>query len=260
MTPMPALQQRHVYPGLRETREAKEGSMGCTAETARCQVATSYAWDLPKCCRGHVTNLVHTLADAMADAGVRWWLDYGSLLGAVRNPMFSQPGGIIAHDKDADLGFLGEDWDKLLGIVPQWTPDKTAGGKDNEVGEALGFFWIHKLARRKPPRPGQIQYGAGDSIKVCLSRTNRSNVDLFPWYDSPYLLKPDGKRYRYHYVSVDRNKGRQFPEDKLLPLRTIEWEGRELPCPADAEWFCAHRYGRTWKVPLRRNNHGVRVP
>lgn len=261
---IPQKQTRAVQPIERRKPQA----FPCSRETKRCVVASSYAYDLPTCCRGHVRSIVHTVGQAMSEAGVRWWLDYGSLLGAVRNPRHGEkgfpagpplPGGILPHDKDADLGFLGEDWDKLLGIVPQWTPAKAAGGvKDNEVGEALGFFWIHKLARRKPPRPGQIQYGAGDSLKVCLSNVNRSNVDIFPWYDRPYMLKPDGKRHRYHFVSVDRNKGREFPENKLLPLGEIEWEGRMIPCPADPEWFCEHRYGRSWKTPLRRNNAGVR--
>lgn len=237
-------------------RQARTAEMKpCTPETPRCIVAASYAYDLPACCRAHTARLVHTVGDAMTAAGVRWWLDYGSVLGAVRNPLLGQPGGIIAHDKDADLGFLAEDWDKLLALVPEWS-EKKGARKAARIGYALGFEWEHKLPRQALKRPGDRNFMAGDSIKVRLSATNHSNVDLFPWYDRPYLRPPDGNRYRYHFVAVDRYKGREFPESMLLPLGTMEFEGRPCPVPANPEAFCAHRYGRNWQKPLKRNNDG----
>lgn len=244
----------------RRTETAANPARGpCTASTARCSTATSYHFDTPECCKSHVRRLVHDVGAALTAAGVRWWLDYGSLLGAIRNPMRGFPPGIIPHDKDADLGFLGEDWPKVLAIVPEWKQGPLEmGRKVNRTGYALGYQWLHKLPRVPLKTPGSFNFHAGDSIKVRLSAVNHTNVDIFPWYDRPYLKRPDGSRHRYHYVSVDQYKGRAFHESKLLPLTTHEWEGVELPVPADPKFFCEHRYGPGWQTPIKRNNAGIR--
>jgi hypothetical protein len=231
---------------------------GCAPNTPRCAEATIYTQQTPPCCREHTRRLVHEVGAALTAAGVTWWLDYGSLLGAVRNPLLGLPAGMIPHDKDADLGFLGKDWPKVLGLVEEWRPELSLAGKPNRVGYALGFQWVHKLPRAPISHPGGHNFAAGDSVKVRLSATNHSNVDLFPWYGHPWRRSSDGKLHRYHFVGVDRCKGREFPAEKLLPLGEMEWEGATLPAPADPEWFCEHRYGKRWMTPIRRNNDGVR--
>lgn len=241
--------------------------MPCNASTPRCEIAGDYKYDLPECCRAHTRKLVFDVGDALTAAGVTWWLDYGSLLGAVRNPRLGIPPGIIPHDKDADLGFLAEDWDKVLALVSDWTPVRGALARYERRGHGLGFQWIYKLPKLPVRRQGQFNFNTGDSIKVRLSEVNHSNVDLFPWYNHRHLESPNGLRQRRHYVGVDRNKGREFPEDKLLPLATIEWEGRMLPCPSGVympgrhtdSWFMEHRYLKTWMKPVRANNEGIRV-
>lgn len=45
--------------------------------------------------------------------GIRYWLDYGSLLGAVRD------GRIIEWDTDVDLGTTADSWEKLISIIPE---------------------------------------------------------------------------------------------------------------------------------------------
>jgi hypothetical protein len=233
--------------------------MPCTPETARCVVATLYTHDLPDCCRGHLTHVMFQLDDALRAAGVRHFMDYGTLLGAVRNPFLGLEPGIVPHDKDGDLGFLAEDWEKLLSIPDSWSEEReVTPGHLERHGTGLGLHWIHKLPRQEIRRAGTFTYGAGDSIKVCRSAVNHTNVDLFPWYDRAYLMRPDGKRYRYHYVHVDRFKGKEFPEARLLPLTEIEWEGRQLYAPGDWEWFVEHRYGAGWRKPVHANNDGVK--
>jgi hypothetical protein len=233
--------------------------MPCTPTSARCAVAQLYTHDLPDCCRGHLKHVMFRTVDACREAGVGIFMDYGTLLGAVRNPFLGLPPGIIPHDKDGDLGFLGEDWEKLLGIVTEWSePIEVEPGRRQREGEALGLHWIHKLPRQEIRRAGSYTYNAGDSIKVCRSRANHTNVDLFPWYDRGFKMRPDGKRHRYHYVHVDRFKGKEFPEERLLPLTEIEWEGELLPAPGDWEWFVRHRYGANWRTPVHANNDGIK--
>ena len=59
----------------------------CTAETARCRDARNYQADLRECCRGHIRQIVADVLDVFESIGITYWLDYGTLLGAIRNPL-----------------------------------------------------------------------------------------------------------------------------------------------------------------------------
>lgn len=204
----------------------------CTARTQRCNDARRYNRALADCCRQHIIDIAGTINDMCAREGIRWWIDYGSLLGAVRNPLMGIHPGIVPHDKDGDAGVLAEDWDRFLAL-------------SREVTKA-GFFFQHKA-----PRPGPNLFRAGNSVKVCRSELNRTNWDFFPWFE-----RDDGTMYRTAYVQVDRFKGREFPRFWLGDLPRVPFEGMMLPAPAEAEMMLAHRYGPGWRTPLMKNNDG----
>lgn len=207
----------------------------CTRDTARCPDARSYSVDLRECCRGHIVEIMATMQRLLDAAGVTWWIDYGTLLGAVRNPLLGLPPGIVPHDKDGDCGFLATHTARFKSIIPKL--------------EELGYKVTEKA--RKPG--GTFVRGGGDYIAVCLSVMNETNVDFFPWHDNGagYLI-------RQQYTMNDRFKGRHIPRSKLLPLTRIKWEGLTVPAPADPVWFVAHRYGANWRIPVRANNDRVR--
>lgn len=213
----------------------------CNPRTLRCQDARNYAVELRECCRSHVVTIMGVLAPAMTAAGVRWWADYGTLLGAVRNeqtkwadyPWLAQEGretegpraGIVPHDKDADLGALYDDWVTFRGL--------------RNTLERAGFNVRLNWAR--------------GSAKIYLSRTNHTNVDVFFWK----RRRHSDVLYRQGYAQVDRYKGREFRERDLLPFSEVTWEGVRVPAPRDPEAFLAMRYGPGWKTPIMANNDGV---
>lgn len=213
--------------------------MSCSPESARCPTARRYAHRLPECCREHVRTLTADVAEALDDADVTWWADYGTLLGAVRNPLTTwddypwlpesddpiEP-GIIPHDKDADLGAMADDY-------------ATAARALRDLAKERGYNLRVRSHR--------------GSIKVRLSRTNHTNVDIFFWQE-----REDGTLYRQRYIAVDKYKGKEFHRDDLFPLGTVEWEGMTLPAPNDPEAFCEFRYGAEWMTPVSANHDGVR--
>lgn len=193
---------------------------GCTEETPHCPESRTYKLDTPECCRNHLRDLVFEMADLLDESGVTWWMDYGTLLGAVRS------GGVIPHDKDQDLSFLATDWDKVRSL-----PIKEPRTFDHH-----------------PPGQG----ATGDNMVYGLSSVNRAAVDLFPWYDDGQHL------YRKRYYPVDQFKGRDIPKDHLFPLTRIPFEGRDLPAPRNPEEFVAFRYGPDWKTPIRSHHDRVK--
>ena len=213
--------------------------MTCDRNTARCPDARSYDHALRPCCRQHVIDIMRNVAAEMDRQKVVWWADYGTLLGAVRNPLTSRSDypwlelddvpiapGIVPHDKDADLGVLHTHWGKAVQAV--------------------------RDCRRTHKYDVVITAYRG-SMKVRLSPKNHTNVDLFFWHE-----KPDGTMFRRGYAQVDAFKGREFHRDILFPLGTVEWEGLTLPAPRDPEAFLAMRYGPNWRTPVAANHDGVR--
>jgi len=197
---------------------------GCTRDTLRCPDARDYRVDLRPCCRGHIRQIVADCQIVLESMWLTWWADYGTLLGAVRNPLLGLEPGIIPHDKDADFGLLDVPY-RNLGFVRSRL-------------ERQGYQVLI--------RPG------GRSMKVRLSARNHTNADFFIWHS-----RPDGTLFRQKYISVDRYKGRDFRQADAFPLTTLAWEGLTLPAPKDPAAFCAFRYGPNWMTPIRANNDGV---
>lgn len=182
------------------------------------------------------------VAAAFDTAGVTYWMDYGTLLGAFRNPLTTWadypwlpqedrpegplPPGIIPHDKDGDWGVLWEHW-----VAAENALRRRCRG-------------LHLLTRKPAP-----------SIKVRPSPRNKTNLDLFFWIEHP---RKNGRMFRRKYASVDTYKGKVFDRADLFPLQPMEWEGLQLPAPKDPEAWLEFRYGPNWHTPIPANNDGVR--
>jgi len=204
--------------------------------------ARDYDSELRTCCRELIVDLSREVAAAFDASGVTYWMDYGTLLGAFRNPLTTwadfhwlsqedRPAGplapgIIPHDKDADWGVMGDQW--------------------GAAHFALRAHCKGRALRVRPPRT---------SIKVCASHVNRTNLDLFFWH--AHHRRP-GLLHRHKYVGVDAYKGKHFDKADLLPLQPLEWEGLQLPAPKDPEAWLEFRYGKNWRTPIAANNDGVK--
>lgn len=83
----------------------------CTRETPRCVF-----WDWsrnelrPTCCTQHLVELLHFVTDLLTRHGIFHWLDYGSLLGAIRT------GDLIPWDLDGDISCWRTDFKKIKAL------------------------------------------------------------------------------------------------------------------------------------------------
>lgn len=205
-----------------EAMEEMARGRQCGPLTPRCQFARNMRVMTPECCKGHVRRIMAELARLLDEAGIRWWLDYGSLLGYVRD------GGMIPWDKDGDLGVHGEDRSKLLNLMPAIVN--------------AGFYPTFAQPRKE-------RFRTGDRMKVRLSRRNWTNVDLFIWYP-----RPSGLLERRHYIGADLYKGREFPASWVFPLQRGQWDGIDVSVPAEPEKLCEWRYGPGWRTPEHKKH------
>ena len=188
----------------------------------------------PNCCMGHLQNLATTVLPPLAEHEVPYWLDYGSLLGAVRE------GGIIRHDSDIDIG-----------VRFSHLPELRKAMKDVERA-GLHF-------RELNPK---------EYLRVQMSRRNTLHICIFVWYSPDEYwsrfkrrrkraggqIEP-GMLGRIRYMRPDEThgKGKDFPEAWITARQRIKFEGIEAWTPVEAEAMLAHRYGDTWRTPVKHH-------
>lgn len=213
-----------------------EGPDFCRIDTARCVDAKDYKRERRPCCVAINREVLRYVTELLSALEIRWWADYGTLLGAVRH------GGMIPWDKDSDLGVLEEDKRRLLELE---YPLKRLG---------LGFSGSKR-----------------GTVKITASATNKTNTDMFAWH----LRGGKWHRHAY-VPGIDDFKGREFPMDWLFPLTTVIYDGLILNAPAalrfpgtlpapqfglpDGSAFLEHRYPPDWRTSVRANNAGQLVP
>jgi hypothetical protein len=191
------------------------GSPPCTASTRSCRF-----WDWgeghvrPECCTEHLLELIRFADELLGEHGIRHWLDFGTLLGAVRD------GTLIPWDTDADFGILARDAEAVVAL--------------REEIEAYG----HSLFLDDPA-----------VIRLHYSESNRLGLDLTLWHERDGLLACDESPLDVWPGMHDRLS---FPAGVVERLTEVELDGRSYPAPADAERLLAeHRYGPDWRTPTR---------
>jgi len=138
-------------------------------------------------------KLLHMIDNVLRDAGIKYFLGYGNLLGAART------GGFIAWDDDIDICLMRPDFDRAVQILTE---------KFNHDG----FFTSWGLS--------------GGIFKVLF--TNRICVDLFPWdfyhcrisspeereqFSTDYLTAMDAARK----MEFDRREITMNPDSQIKP-------------------------------------------
>ncbi|KFP26047.1 Fukutin-related protein, partial [Colius striatus] len=189
---------------------------GCSKETPRC-FGTIYSqtpeyllrglWT-PPCCLKALRETAKHVVGVLEEAGVRYWLEGGSLLGAVRS------GDIIPWDYDVDLGFYREDLVKCPWLVA------AEAGKAEE--DPRGFYWE--------------KASEGEFYRVHFSRWNRLHVDLWPFYP-----KAGGLMTKDTWLGHPQDV--EFPESFLQPLVPLEFGGFRAMAPNDARGFLELKFG-----------------
>lgn len=188
---------------------------GCTQHTTRCfptivQDTPHYLYDqrwTPPCCLAHLRQLVHHVFTVLEKCHVRYWLEGGSLLGALRS------GDIIPWDYDVDVGIYRADIVKcpILNL-----------SLSSPVKDEHDHVWERA--------------SEGDFLRVNYSPTNRLHVDLFPFY-----LRDDMMTKNSWFA--DHVQDKEFPEHFLKPLDRVRFAGRLVSAPNHPKQFLEYKFG-----------------
>ncbi len=158
----------------------------------------------------YLDQVESVLAILHDECGVPAFLSFGSLLGAVRE------GKVIAHDVDVDLGYLS--------------------AFDNPADVMIEGFRIERILRDHGIK---VTRNSGGFMAMDLEQPDGTtrNLDIFTAFLS------QGRLHQINDVDTEADVS------AVLPLGTIEFEGRPMPVPARPEVFLASAYGPDWRVP-----------
>ena len=207
------------------------------------------------------TVLLALFARKCRELGLRYWLDYGTLLGAVRHK------GFIPGDDDLDVSMMRDDFDKLLAALPTIFPEEE------------GFTWrMHAFLQiGYKNSPLSIDIYPFHFYKEPFNQENRIEVDraLTQYKKSvvfqPPLINMTDEQIRAR-IARDILKGappadeREHPGifltpaimftkntylayEDIFPLATETFEGIEFTVPNHARQYLRFFYGDYMAYP-----------
>ncbi|XP_028411056.1 fukutin-related protein-like isoform X2 [Dendronephthya gigantea] len=196
-----------------------ENWYGCNKQTARCfgtviDDMPEYIYQgrlTPPCCMRHLKETTRYVLSTLVKSGVSYWLEGGSLLGAVRN------GDIIPWDYDVDIGIYQHEISKCSQLqLVQESPQK-------RYTDDQGFVW--EKARE------------GEFFRVQFSETNHLHVDIFPFYEK------NGIMTKNTWFKTHRQDS-EFPAHYLKPLTTLDFAGIKASVPNNYREFLELKFGK----------------
>ena len=208
---------------------------------------------------------------------IRWWLDSGTLLGAVRH------GGFIPWDDDMDICVMKKDYRRLRKILCSLNSDKYVYQCIENDAEHTNPFGKFRLVQandldRKAPRPAymigmdvfsiektsrfashlakffymNMQHPSGYIKNRTLRHIVKRTVEvlnfgfLIPLCRLIGLINP---KKQYYYELGSGFYGQPYYLDEIFPLGSITFEGVEFPAPKNVDAYLRNLYGDWRKLP-----------
>lgn len=180
-------------------------------------------------------SMLASTVNILEQAGVRYWIDDGTLLGIVRD------GDIIPWDDDVDIGVVGESVPLILANRYRFFPKYLVEAKYDES------TWIPGACREiKIENPWR-------KVDKYINKFIRSVEILTPWGRVDLICK---YRVGDSYQWIDCNALKRVSAHFYDHPSTATWEGRSLNTPGDVENYLEIRYGN-WRVPDKAFNPAI---
>ena len=192
---------------------------GCSKETMRCfgtvvDDMPEYIYEgrwTPPCCMRNLKETTRYVFRILVEAGVSYWLEGGSLLGAVRS------GDLIPWDYDVDVGIYQHEINKCSQLR------HVQESAEKKYVDDHGFVW--EKARE------------GEFFRVQFSETNHLHVDIFPFYEK------NGIMTKNTWFKTHRQDS-EFPAHYLKPLTTLDFAGIKAFVPNNYREFLELKFGK----------------
>ena len=173
------------------------------------------------------TSLLNGVATILEKNDCSYFLDAGTLLGAVRDKKF------IPWDHDIDLGLVYKNQNQINQLI------KSLKKK----------FYVRALKFKDDPsiwKPGKFRIIKVYHRRGLFSR-DKLTLDIFIFYKST-LNKTNEKVYKYGVWG----RNAYYPENLLNEFKSLEFYNRTYSVPKHPEEFLSFKYGKDWRTPNQK--------
>lgn len=203
---------------------------------------------------------------------LQYWIDFGTLLGAVRHK------GFIPWDDDIDIGMLRDDYEKLIQLLSEYNHPylnlDLARNKPYQCFIKIRYKGLRKLFIDIFPYDLYISR-TNSQEKITLHNKITKIIKKLK-FTSKFIkdknkLREKFSRITKHEITQDmpcrkENKpslfwGIDFPHghwknrvydwENIYPLQKIMFENVEVSCPNDPDFVLKNVYGNYMKIPKR---------
>lgn len=249
-----------------------------------------------RACQLVMLRLLKVFDAVCVEVGLRYWLDGGTLLGAVRH------GGFIPWDDDVDVKMPIDDYRRFLELGADLLPyDIFLQTRETDPAHVVSWAKLRDRFSYMNDPGGPFQYSQGipiDIFPAVFMTTRRHKYRRFFALLPPYNLPPQWPvstwsfRHKLYsgawaalqtvarpvlrFAPVERafcawgNRGDKlwvndypiewmreaFPEDVVFPMGKIHFEDQDFFCPADPARYLTIMYGPEYMTPPPENKRG----
>ena len=227
-------------------------------------------------------DLLVAFDEVCKEFGWSYWLDHGTLLGAVRHK------GFIPWDDDLDVTMPREDYEAFLKVAPQKLPDHIFL-QTKKSDPACPNHYAKLRDRRSTyiessEEGRKIEYHQGIFIDIFPVNTikksdlllHRGLLNFAKIFSNRHFHWDRAARFLIDRINaLHRPEGEMIvsggetmhdvirvPKQRIRPLGMLPFEGREFPVPAESDFYLRSIFGDDYMTPPppeRRYSHSVRI-
>ncbi len=212
----------------------------------------------------HMLAMLEVVATICREHSIAYWLDGGTLLGAVRH------GGFIPWDDDIDIGMSLSDLRRFETIAEQSLPEGYTLQRGSITKVVHGGEYIDVFAFVDYPAVGERFthiITRGISVAQAVQGDRRRGIVI----RACFLMKNLAYRAAWAIATLicrqqrgvfignelrNNGYGKRHRKQLTLPLTTILFEGKPFSAPRDADAYLTDLYGDYMTLPPENERHG----